>query len=466
MCINCRYIYNHFSRRKVLVPCGKCKACQQEKALKRTNRIRNNSSFGNIALFITLTYKNDFVPYIRKSDLSSSSLDVPVYRDAHCRYIFSPRKGLNLSTNYGTEEIMSVYIPTEFRSDSDVLSLRTLSNGSSDKVGVCLNIDFQNFIKRLKINLQRKYNYATKFSYFYCSEYGAISKRPHFHALLFIPANDENIFRNAIVENWPFADRYRTEKYVEVARDAASYVSSYVNGNISLPSCLQISLFKSKHNYSRNFGTFLDCFSLGQILYKIDAGDLSYNIAKTVNGTDTFVSVPVPLYVLNRYFPKFKGFGWLSSSQLRSILLSPQRIDSVLSEIENPLYQYSPKETYRIFVRLSNAIDYFKKTTSLSEFDYADYYIRCYNVHASNVIRHSYDNILTFNDFKDFYENALNVVSGEISAPTLSSIEYFCVNPNARRDVVERTYTFTDLYERMDKQRKVTNYVLSKFHNF
>ena len=64
MCTHSKYVYNKYTRRKVLVPCGRCEACQQKKAALRANRIRNNVSNGYIALFITLTYKNEFVPYI------------------------------------------------------------------------------------------------------------------------------------------------------------------------------------------------------------------------------------------------------------------------------------------------------------------------------------------------------------------------------------------------------------------
>ena len=55
MCLNARYIFNPYSRRKVLVNCGKCKACLQEKACARSNRIRNNIYDGEIALYVKVT---------------------------------------------------------------------------------------------------------------------------------------------------------------------------------------------------------------------------------------------------------------------------------------------------------------------------------------------------------------------------------------------------------------------------
>ena len=61
MCTNSRFIWNPYARKKILVKCGKCDACKQEKALARSTRIRNNVTSGTIALFITLTYTNDYL---------------------------------------------------------------------------------------------------------------------------------------------------------------------------------------------------------------------------------------------------------------------------------------------------------------------------------------------------------------------------------------------------------------------
>ena len=68
MCTHTRYITNRYTGDKVLVSCGKCPACLEAKALNRTNRIKNTYDGSNIALFVTLTYKNEFVPYILKSE--------------------------------------------------------------------------------------------------------------------------------------------------------------------------------------------------------------------------------------------------------------------------------------------------------------------------------------------------------------------------------------------------------------
>ena len=86
MCTRQKYIYNKYLHKSILVKCGKCEACQQEKAAHRASRIRNNCSFGLVPLFITLTYTNDYVPYLTFSELDSVSNCFGVHRSKTHRY--------------------------------------------------------------------------------------------------------------------------------------------------------------------------------------------------------------------------------------------------------------------------------------------------------------------------------------------------------------------------------------------
>ena len=53
MCVNKRYVLNPYIHKRILVDCGKCEACQQERAIMRTNRIRNEYDSNYIMLFGT-----------------------------------------------------------------------------------------------------------------------------------------------------------------------------------------------------------------------------------------------------------------------------------------------------------------------------------------------------------------------------------------------------------------------------
>ena len=88
MCINKKWIINKYTKKKILVECGKCEACQQHKAQKRTLRInmecRFNVPYDWITLHCTLTYDNNHVPFIREKDydlfMSGEIPTLSVYR--------------------------------------------------------------------------------------------------------------------------------------------------------------------------------------------------------------------------------------------------------------------------------------------------------------------------------------------------------------------------------------------------
>lgn len=480
MCTNCRHIYNPYSRKVVLVKCGKCDACKQERASRSAVRIRNNVSHGTIALFVTLTYTNDYIPFVRRSDLKKNLVDLPVYRNCDCRYVYDRHSGLTRLVKDRKEHVVS-YVDASEIVDKNTFHYKSINGLANDCISVNWFPDVQDFYKRLRINLSRHYNYEKYFSFFACVEYGGHTYRAHSHHLLFIPREDETIFRSAVLESWPYADRHRTAKFIEVARDAANYVASYVNSNTSLLPLLQNDKFKQKHSSSKNFGCFLECFSLPKILEKIDQGDLVYYRGKKFDGQSSTVAVPIPKYILHRYFPICKGFSWLDTSQLRSILLSPASVGDVLTDFEykvnfdgklipvvrcckliNPVYHFTPKDTYKIFVRLENCYQRFHRETGLSRYDYMLYYLRVWPIYYSNLHRLLHEDSLERGiDYSDFYENGNEIMEHRDIAPTLSNFKTLTIDPNKRIDIVQKTNLFKSLYSRLNKQRKVTNYVMT-----
>lgn len=490
MCVNARWIYNPYCRKKILVKCGKCDACLQEKALARTQRIKNNLTSGQLCLFITLTYSNDYVPYVLRSDLLSESIDINVYRSCTGRFVYSPKRGLFFKKERGIELVDNIYIPIECRCSGDIMPLKHLQGCDSEKIGVCISSDIQKFFKRLSQILKRNYEILYPLNYYYCSEYGSFTHRPHFHALLYIRTSDEKAVREAIIKAWPYADSTRTSKYIEIARDAASYVASYVNSKHSLLPVLQESNFRQKHNYSRGFGVALDCFQLDSILAKIESGDLYYYRRKVFDGVTDVVPQPIPAYVINRYFPKFKGISRLSDAQLSSILICPDKVYDVLFdgtkkmiyESSNKLievdvnyhnklgllnYDYSEDETRQICVRLENAFQRFKDITGLNRFDYAFYFMRAWRVlFAVNMkFLHCPPNDAELPDYNDFYDNNLDVLNGDVSSPTLE-LAKLSMNPNARKDIKEKTISLSQIFDKKDKQRKVTNFALTALGHY
>ena len=112
MCTNL-YKIRIRGNREMYVKCGKCKACKQEKAIARANRIRADlrDDGTSLPLFVTLTYHNLYIPYFDYDELVSSPWIRPsranivsarkdfgcvpykvitVYRNALCEYVRDP----------------------------------------------------------------------------------------------------------------------------------------------------------------------------------------------------------------------------------------------------------------------------------------------------------------------------------------------------------------------------------------
>ena len=67
-------------------------------------------------------------------------------------------------------------------------------------------------------------------------------------------------------------------------------------------------------------------FKLSSVLEKVRSGNLFYNVTKVTNAGSCQFNPVIPKYVINRHFPKFKGYSRLSSSEVAFILQCPQRL--------------------------------------------------------------------------------------------------------------------------------------------
>lgn len=146
MCINTKFIRNPYTRDTLRVNCGKCPACLQQKASYRANRIRNNSRVGDITLFVTLTYKNEFIPYILEKDLADGVCELPVYRQKNIRYV---RKKSNYDSklSYRSGTLLDTFY-VEYPDDFDKNRFQLLRNDNTgvNRIGVIYYKDLQNFL--------------------------------------------------------------------------------------------------------------------------------------------------------------------------------------------------------------------------------------------------------------------------------------------------------------------------------
>ena len=452
MCTHLKYIYNKYLHERVLVPCGKCPACLQQKADARAFKIRSSQPTGTTCLFVTLTYNNDFLPVIRKDSIRSYA-DIPVYR-----------------RNGGVFDIIGTVHLKDLDDITKTDITRTKSpNGyhSKDYIGIVYYKDVQNFFKRLRINLLRHYNYHGTFKYYSSAELGETDFRPHFHIVLTIPSNSERVFRLAIDESWRMHDSYRLPRWIETAFDVSAYSASYVNCGTDLPKIFRSGALRQKHSYSKGYGISASEFTVSSILDKTRKGSLSYVSGIGGSSQQSQNTFLIPHYVIGRYFPIFKGFTRLTSRQARNALKRPIILSKILPD------EITSEDLRKITVSLRNHYEIVKRQVGL------------YTCSDGSKLGYSYDSYI--NDFMDvwrcyhsskyrmfmeqqesegfppeyYYDNIADVTRGIVHHYYFNQLNkdylktFHDQNSNPLR--VAQTQSLSERYDKM-KKRKKTNY--------
>lgn len=501
MCTNQRQIVNKYTGAKLFVKCGKCPACLQEKAAHRVSRIKANDSDDTETFLLTLTYRNECVPYVRRDDaylfsrnkfglscdfpskvlsdgnrvIIERSLMLPVHRDMDYRWIRSDSEYNIKLKPLGHRVITRV----EFTKQCDFNNLKDL-NKKPNCIGVCYYPDLQNFVSKLRINLKRFYHVEYPFKTFCCSEYGTKRQRPHFHLLLWIPKGTSQTFRSAIIKSWPYGDIQNHPKRFERAYRASSYVASYVNKPDGFPDFLKI-YFDCSHSYSKHFGLACPDFLLSSILSKFHRGHLTMFKQKNEFSTIKYVECPLPSYVIFRYFPKFKGYNRIAPSEVCQFTKRLVESDFFFSKftdgldyvpLKGSVIWYSRDDVHKISIRLRNAFDKFNSHFVDDKFSFEDYlrlHKSIWQLYNSDVLRLSMSNDdIPLPERYDNLEDVKNKVESDENkglAPCLpigfTKDMLIVTNPNDFLSVKCNTSRFeTSFYDNI-KHRSVTEVVLT-----
>lgn len=489
MCINKKRIYNKWSKQWLYVDCGHCPACQQVKAFKRTKRIKNASHAGYINLFVTLTYSNECIPYIRKSELKNNVSTINIYRDTDYRFV-------RVNSNYSTVcrpvkrdcplavvdcDQARIFVDAEQRRQ-----LRYIKNDKTkDRVSVCYYRDVQNFIKRFRTNLIRHYKVHEPVKAYSCSELGPSTQRAHFHLLLDVPATYLDECKSAIIESWPYDRQIAyNPKSIQIAHNAASYCSAYVNRSADFPKLFEARPFRPKHTFSKFYGFENANFSLGKICDAIRSGDLRYNTLRLRDGVAEAAFVLYPKYVLDRYFRKFKGYSRLSFDTLHDILSAPsilrlsqyedvvlnrlvcvcddgsidlEQVDSIICSI-NLRYSRFINE-FPIFED-GKLISVGLPDNSYSRCLFADYFIKCWIVFSSTLVKSSHELCVSDEDHFQLFDN------WDFDNTKYHYLHDLVVkigtDPNLYLNNIISSLSMEDIFHRVYKRRKVTGKVLSE----
>lgn len=474
MCTNRREVYNRYLGRKLVTDCGKCPACLQKKANARARRIEAefNEDLDDRA-FITLTYKNQYIPYVTDNDIqeffSGRRLSLPIYRDYNRRLVYDARNKVYKEKDFKLKKPIEVLTREDFKtSDFDrheILDtwysfLRTSGNrfGSFElgKIGVPYYRDVQNFIKRLRINLYRN-GYENKVRFYACTELGPTTHRPHIHLLLYFPKGHYSLIKTACVKSWLFDDIHKRYANIEAAYSPSQYLASYVNCDSSIKGLFRYCKpFKPKHSYSQGFGINKDVFSLGSLEKMYDRRNFGINQRILRNGVPTDIIIPVPKYVVSRFFPKFKGYGKLTPFEVFHIVKKPE----IIHDLETKLGLTS-SDSRAIFIRLLNL----KRKYSFCS-NYAYLYANIWNARSAYMLRYFHETIYK-DDPLEAYDNILKYFSGEISSDFVSLDErsHYEIDFNKFASVVNETNRLTQSYLNRSKDRKKKNLAYSQHQN-
>lgn len=200
--------------RLITHPCGKCLECVQQLQNDWANRMCDEFKQWKHAYFGTFTYGNSCIPYVDvvPSDLPESKFS----------YLCDAIQKLPISSSL---------VKARNRNDSfsDYLTPKSIYNKLSFRVPYVSKYDVQCFIKRVRIDYERKYEQPLDFKYFFCSEYGPCTLRPHYHAIFFSNVCWER-FAPFIYKHWHMGavrGFHELELRNGTISDACAYVAKY-----------------------------------------------------------------------------------------------------------------------------------------------------------------------------------------------------------------------------------------------
>lgn len=263
-CENPMVVRNRFTGEDILVGCGHCAYCVSRQSSINSIRIAKSATKWKYCYFVTLTYDNEHMPLISLTTQEMISGEI-VYSDDGLRYSsdtefkYMPLRAAVAQRPAFSSEYQTIFCkqvngtipfnretkrkePIEFTSTAvpaDLLRLVSKTTPETpfnvpDDMAVLpiLNYyDCQNYVKRLRINLNRL-GCNEKIHFYAAGEYGPVHFRPHFHLLLFGNTQEfSETVRQAHVKSWTFG---RSD--IQLATGgASSYVASYISANSMLP---------------------------------------------------------------------------------------------------------------------------------------------------------------------------------------------------------------------------------------
>lgn len=287
-----REVINPYTGDIILVPCGVCDACRVSKSILAENRIYAQKSVSKYCYFVSLTYKNEFIPYYEVETQEIDEDNIAVHAFAR------PRRRLTRTiTFHGVKHVRPVLglaMDQSFEFDFSCkkeywnryslqadLSFKGKYPQYAGRYGFLCHKDLSLFMKRVRkqILLRDLKPENEKLHTYIVGEYGPVSFRPHFHILFFFDSDKlaKNFIR-VVNSCWKFG---RVDCSASRGQ-AESYVAGYLNSFTSLP------LHFKENRCIRPFARFSNHFGFQFFSSSIEEGRKG-DFSKLLDG----VSVPI-----------------------------------------------------------------------------------------------------------------------------------------------------------------------------
>lgn len=299
-CLNPQSIVNRYTNERLLVECGKCKACRCRKGSISALKCKLESLSHKYTMFVTLTYSNDYVPLM---DYFQPHLENYTYNGVTTSFIPREQQAgfYELTPRLGVGTILTYCDYGE----NTLTRLRNKTNVDG-KLPHLSKRDAQLFMKRLR---KRISNYETeKIRYFLVGEYGPVHFRPHYHLQLWFSSDKiyENI-RQDISASWRYG---RIDVETSLGK-SADYVAKYVNSHCGLPRIYQQKETKPFAIHSNHLGEMV----LKQDKEKIFSSSPRDFVFRSIPLGSNVAEFGVWRSFKTFYFPRCKNYALLSESQ-------------------------------------------------------------------------------------------------------------------------------------------------------
>lgn len=401
---SCRYprVIKNKRGKEICVSCGYCPDCANRKSVHYTNMLINESKSSRYSYFVTLSYDEFNVPRMRllpNEDGTISCIDVTSRKLKNGSYKrFSTFGKVIHKINTSIDDKLF----KEFYKRADIESKQVFKKPFKN-LRYCSSVDVQRFFKRVRFYLCEKVlNDATsQIRYFATTEYGPDTFRPHVHILFFF--DDYRVLsalREVCLKSWKFGNI--VTEIPESTDGVCSYVASYLNSVVTLPSYLCGDFVKPRTFHSLGLGSRLSedirDYVYSFETYPFDGVDLPTRYGNTSfmftasNKNRLFPkcynyeSQPYQSMVyLYRYYEKFKDNGKNVVNCTYDVIFQPEKHKDFLKlldiSIENNIKLPHPRNINHIHLWLqpTKFFDYLRCKEYGYDYDLDDYDIKVFN---------------------------------------------------------------------------------------